>query len=285
MRMVSIMITIKSCKDVPKKVIFETFLNGFVDYPVKFPADEEFFFERFFGAEGNHLKSSFIAEEDGKGIGLILGGIRKYDGIKTLRCGTMCIIPEFRGSGIAKKLWTAHKEEGQRQGCKQLFLEVLHDNIRATNFYEKNGYEKRYILKYYMGKLNNSEVLNPKKNIVKITFEQIKNFRQSNFGGLHINWQNEIESIELNHTENFGLFEEDNLVGAFSVKNGNIFFFGVQQEYRGKGIGTDMLNHINETNHGEIRISFSNNASIEGFCKKRMLKLNDVFQYEMYQNL
>ena len=66
MRMVSIMITIKSCKDVPKKVIFETFLNGFVDYPVKFPADEEFFFERFLEQKEITLSHHLLQKKRGK---------------------------------------------------------------------------------------------------------------------------------------------------------------------------------------------------------------------------
>ena len=278
------MIIFKRCYEVSGSVVFETFLKGFIDYPVKFTLEEEQFLERFFGPEGNSLDHSFIAMNDEKGIGLIFGGIRSWDGIKTLRCGTMCIVPEFRGKGVAQDLWGLHKEEGIRQGCKQLFLEVLQKNSRAIHFYEKNGYEKRYELKYYNDVLQEGQKV-MKENIVPISFDELKAFRQNEFLGLHINWQNEMESIQFLNTENYGIWENGHLVAAVSIKNGNLFFIGVQEKYRNRGYGTKLLNYLRGTGTTGIRISFPDNASLEGFCKKNGMKLSDVRQYEMYQNI
>jgi ribosomal protein S18 acetylase RimI-like enzyme len=276
---------IKRCSDVSESLIFETFLNGFIDYPVKFPGDEAFFFERFFGAEGNQREGSFIALSKGKGFGLILGGIRLFDSVKTLRCGTMCVVPEFRGKKVAQLLWEAHRSEGIRQGCKQLFLEVLDENARAIRFYEKNGYEKRYILKYYQISQLKESCTDSDMVIEPIDFKRLAEFRRTEFRGLHINWQNEMDYIERAEPQIFGIYAAEHLIGACCIQKGNIFFLGVGDGFRGRGIGTEFVRHALALSPNGVRLSFSNNALLEGFCQKLGCSLNPVLQHEMYQVL
>lgn len=281
---------IKCCTDVSQSLIYKTFLDGFSDYPVK-PPEEADFFERFFGPEGNSEKYSYIAVDEGRGIGLILGGIRKFDGIKTLRCGTMCIVPEFRGSGVAEKLWKFHKTLGIKQHCKQLFLEVLGNNERAIKFYEKNGYEKRYLLKYYqyngIEKIQtiNGESIIDGYSVKSIDFETLKNFREVEFKGLHINWQNEMDYIKYIEAEVLGVYDVDKLIGAICSKKGKIFFIGIDEAYRGRRIGSKLVETVLNKNNNISEISFPNNASLEGFCKKNSFDLASIFQYEMYKVL
>lgn len=282
---------IKCCMEVSKSLVYNTFLEGFSDYPVK-PPEEAAFFERFFGPEGNRLEYSFIALKDGHGVGLILGGIRNFDGLKTLRCGTMCIIPKLRGSGVAEKLWESHRVLAREQGCKQLFLEVIGNNERAIKFYEKNGYEKRYLLKYYQ--YNGIEKVQIIKNesiidgysVKSIDFETLKNFREVEFKGLHINWQNEIDYIKYIEADILGVYDLDKLIGAICYKKGKIFFIGVDEAYRGRCVGSKLVETVlNKKNNNISEISFPNNASLEGFCKKNGLVLASIFQYEMYRVL
>ena len=49
-----------------------------------------------FGSEGNLLEHSFLALEEGKPVGVILGGIKDYESIKTMRCGTLAVHPNYR---------------------------------------------------------------------------------------------------------------------------------------------------------------------------------------------
>lgn len=281
---------IKCCTDVSQSLIYKTFLDGFSDYPVK-PPKEAAFFERFFGPEGNSEKYSYIAVDEGRGIGLILGGIRKFDGIKTLRCGTMCIVPEFRGSGVAEKLWESHIVLAREQGCKQLFLEVLGNNERAIKFYEKKGYEKRYLLKYYqyngIEKVQtiNGESIIDGYSVKFIDFEALKNFREAEFKGLHINWQNEMDYIKFIEAEILGVYDLDKLIGSICYRKGKIFFIGVDEAYRGKGLGSKLVQRVLDKSDDTYEISFPNNASLEGFCKKNGLLLASIFQYEMYKVL
>ncbi|MBZ9686920.1 GNAT family N-acetyltransferase [Clostridium estertheticum] len=186
------MITYKCCIDVDRRVIFQTFLDGFSDYIIKFETTESLFFERFFGAEGNNLEYSFIAMEEGRGIGIILGGIREFDGLRTMRCGTMCVSPLFRNKGIASQLLKLHKKKAIEENCKQLFLEVIASNNNAINFYESNGYFKVYDLIYYSTEKFDWLENVTTDSIEDISIEELRAFRNS-FSELHINWQNEID--------------------------------------------------------------------------------------------
>lgn len=65
--------------------IYEAFTDGFSDYIINVSLAKEEFVRRFFGPEGNTLENSIIAFDGHKPIGLNLGGIKIYEGIKTLR--------------------------------------------------------------------------------------------------------------------------------------------------------------------------------------------------------
>jgi predicted N-acetyltransferase YhbS len=116
------MIIYKRCSEVNIDDVFEAFSQGFSDYIIKLSMSRELFIKRFFGVEGNSLEYSFIAYDDDKPTGVVLGGIKNYEGIKTIRCGTLAVIPDYRGKGISQRLMELHKEEAVSQDCKQMFL-------------------------------------------------------------------------------------------------------------------------------------------------------------------
>ena len=60
------------------------------------------FYTTFLGPEGNLLEHSFLALEEGKPAGVILGGIKDYESIKTMRCGTLAVHPNYRGIGVSQ---------------------------------------------------------------------------------------------------------------------------------------------------------------------------------------
>lgn len=275
------MVEYKCCTEVDKKLIFQTFTDGFSDYIVKVDIPEDFFFSRFFGPEGNTLKYSFIAIKDGVGIGLVLGGIREFDNLKTMRCGTMCVISEYRGTGIAQELIRLHKKKAVEENCKQLFLEVVVGNDRAIKFYEKNNYIKIYNISYYLTEnLEWLENINT-DDIEEIDFNELKAFRES-FKGLHINWQNEMEFIKQVDLKHYGIKENERLIGAISMIQGTIKFIGVEKEYRNKGIAKSLIKAALSNEVGHVRFSFSNNSSLEGYCRKYNFIKENIEQYEMY---
>lgn len=280
------MVIYKRCSEVSFDDVFEAFSQGFADYIIKLSMEKDFFRGRFFGVEGNSLEHSFIAYDDEKPIGVVLGGIKEYEGIKTIRCGTLAVVSDYRGMGISQKLMELHKNEAIAEGCKQLFLEVIVGNDRAINFYNKLGYEKAYDLYYYTLKdtfsLTNECKLN--LEIKNIGIDELRSIRKE-CSGVHINWQNDMDYIEMSDGQiTLGAFIDNRLIGAISVnKNTRINFIYVNNSFRHKGIGTNLiLKAVKELNLSKITAGIPNNASIYGFLSHLGFERDKLSQYEMY---
>lgn len=283
------MICCKRCSQVGMDKVYEAFSVGYSDYIIKVKMERDEFEKRFFGPEGNSPDNSFVAFDGEAPVGLILGGIKEYEGIKTLRCGTFAVHPDYRGGETSKKLFELHRQEAINNGCRQLFLEVIAGNDRAVNFYKKVGYNKVYDISYFT--LNNTEKLNivcqPEMMIKKISKDVfLTSMKQSSYD--HINWQNDLEYIEkLENMSFYGAYMNDKLAGSACVSpNGKIFFLYVDKCLRLKGTGKALLcAACSEMAFQKLSISFPNNSSLEGFARHIGFEKDAVSQFEMYNQL
>ena len=132
----------KRCTEVDTDAIYEAFIAGFSDYIIKIDMSKDNFQKHFFGPRGNSHEYSVIAFDDRKPIGLILGGIKVYEGLKTLRCGALCVLPGYRELKSATKLFDLHREIAMENNCSQMLLGVIVGNERAINFYRKKVTKK-----------------------------------------------------------------------------------------------------------------------------------------------
>jgi ribosomal protein S18 acetylase RimI-like enzyme len=283
------MIRYMRCSEKDFQKVYEAFTIGFSDYIININMSKEAFLERFFGPEGNSLDTSFIALDGERPIGLVLGGIKNYDDIKTMRCGTMAIDPEYRGTVISRELMRLHREEAIKNECKQLFLEVIVGNNRAINFYKKLGYDKIYDLVYFS--INNLKIIehnfNKDIDIKEINFQVLRDFSGKS-SDVHINWQNDMDYIEkLKEQKNYGAYVNNKLTAAISVNmNSKINYLYVIKEHRGKHIATSLINHsVQELSLNKLTIGLPNNASLIGFLKNIGFSRDSICQYEMYINL
>lgn len=283
------MISYKSCQYISMQEIFQAFDRGFSDYIIDIKMDIKSFEERFFGPEGNSLEDSFISFDGKRPIGIILGGIRMFDGQKTMRCGTLCIDPEYRRKGMSLELFKLHTQRAVEENCGQLFLEVIKGNDRAVNFYKSRGYEVIYDLKYFS---KNIEIENLETNNLEfkdldfkdLDFEHLMKFRESLYD-IHINWQSEPEYFsKTSYGKIIGAFENNKLIGIIAQNlQGKVYFIWVFPKYRNKGIGRMLLYKIsNEQNINKIQISTPNNNYLEGFLKKMGFVKEKIEQFEMY---
>lgn len=274
------------CNAVEDHLIHGAFNNGFSDYLVNMTFTEEAFTNRFFGPEGNRREFSYIALDKGRPVGLILGGIKEYEGIKTLRCGTLCVDPEYRRAGVAQALFVLHQTIGIEQGCKQLFLEVITQNDKAIRFYLKQGYEKRYDLNIYSLEAGN-EVLFKNLHqypIRSIGIDHIKRIRRES--DVHLNWQNDIEFIEQSeHQYHYGLFAGQQVSGLLSInQSGRINFLWIDRDSRQKGMARSLVNYARqELQLQSMSTTFPNHAGLEWFYKKVGFKRASISQHEMYK--
>ncbi|MHB0883281.1 GNAT family N-acetyltransferase [Paenibacillus sp. SEL1] len=280
------MITYMRCNDVSMEHIFQAFSLGFSDYSIRLTTDQDDFAARFFGPEGNTRNHSFLAMDEDQPIGLILGGVRQFDGYKTMRCGTLCIAPAYRGQGISNKLLELHKQTAISAGCQQLWLEVIKDNHRAVKLYEKQGYQPRYTLKYYNGTLPSAPpaALSSSYIFKEVTFDDIAAFRKTLID-CHIHWQSDTPYYATSTQEAFlGIYEvNQTCLGMVSMSaKGKINFLWVDPKHRNQGLGCALLHRAAEIQKIEkVNICLSDNDSLEGFIQKIGLLKDPIEQYEM----
>lgn len=279
-----------NAQETDRENVYRAFIKGFSDYMIRFEMNMDDFFSRFFGPDGNQLELSFLAFDDEEPIGVVLGGVRVFDGIKTMRCGALSVAPEHRGKGISDELFRLHIESAKDKGCRQLFLEVIRGNDRAVAFYEKKGYEKIYDLHYYTlnksgyaGKMSSSE-----NTVVKeISFSDVLRIKER-FKDIHLNWQTDFEAMgKMSDIRYYGTYEGQTLKGALAFKDtGKIYLIWVEPEFRNRKLGSVLLHKaIEMTGSPEMHISFSNHAGLYGFVKSSGFIKDDLSQYEMYRLL
>lgn len=101
-----------------------------------------------------------VAEEKGKVIGIvtwIMHGLPKH---QLCELDRIAVLPEYRGKGVAKKLFNALIKDAksfykkQKSKLRKLYLLTHADNIGAHKFYEKLGFKHETTLKqhYYKDK-------------------------------------------------------------------------------------------------------------------------------------
>ena len=96
----------------------------------------------------------FLAIEDEKVIGLIMGAVRKYDeydylDYKCPKCGEvteLVVAKETRGKGVGRKLMQVVEEYFKSIGCEYISIEVFAYNKNAIKFYESEGYHTRGLM-------------------------------------------------------------------------------------------------------------------------------------------
>lgn len=270
-------------------LVHKAFTIGFSDYIIKLELPKEQFINLFFGPEGNDLEHTFVAIYENEPVGVVLGGIKNYENIKTMRCGTLAISPNFRGKGISQKLMELHKEEAEKYNCKQLFLEVIVGNDRAIHFYNKLGYEKIYDISYFSKKdLSNFDQFNPASDC-KVEMSEFQSFKKViNKWNYHINWQNDIDFLEKapNITYYVANLENEN-VGALAINSsGKISFLMVDPEFRNKKVASKLIQTaFRDLNLTAFSAGFPNNSNLEGYLKTLGFTKEKLSQYEMYRIL
>lgn len=96
----------------------------------------------------------YLAVENEKAIGLIMGYVRTYDEYDYLdyKCpksgeiSELIISKEARGKGIGKQLMKKMENYFRSIDCEYVFLDVFAYNKNAVEFYKKEGYHSRMLI-------------------------------------------------------------------------------------------------------------------------------------------
>lgn len=91
----------------------------------------------------------WLIGEEGKAFAYLLVFFRKNSYL--LRIYGLAVAAECRGQGLAQRLMITLEDWAKNQGYRALVLEVRSDNLQAIEFYKKQGFVKKKLLKNYYG--------------------------------------------------------------------------------------------------------------------------------------
>lgn len=83
--------------------------------------------------------------------GAVIGYVGASFVLDEAEIGNICVLPEYRGQGVGKALFTALLDALKEHGIKEVFLEVESDNESAVALYEKAGFVKYNQRRDYYG--------------------------------------------------------------------------------------------------------------------------------------
>ncbi len=232
---------------------------------------------------------SVAAVEGEEIVGLILNAVREYKGVKTgYDCGTG-VVPEYRGKGIAKEMFTKVKEILVSIDCHKYVLEVIQTNEKAFNLYKNQGFEivrefdclggKR---EDFIAKLPEVDLEDPHYSVFpssKYSWENVWNLQT-----YPPSWQNSNESMKFSSRHKvLELKSDNNLLGymVFNPNSGEITQIGANDMKR---TGKELVSYLMSQNSNIKQVYLINIDTKNSELITMLTDLNFVSftkQYEM----
>ena len=285
------MIKINSLENITFTEIHNAFSKAFFDYNIPPPSTNAL--KTMLERRGFAPELSFGAFDNNEMVSFTFNGIGNFNSIKTAYDTGTGTIPEYRGKGLAKKIFIESLLYLRTAGIKQYLLEVLQDNSKAIPLYTSQGFEvsrefnfftcDTIELKLNTKKLNNSfEILE---------MNELKTDKMSSFWDFEPSWQNSFDSIMRKHKDFtiLGAYQNKDLIayGVIDPGSGDITQIAVNKSYRRQGIGSSILKALIEHNKFDsIKIINTEKDchSINIFLKNNGLEISGS-QFEMIKSL
>lgn len=242
---------IKSLGQINFETIFTAFSKAFGDYDIQL---NEIELKTMCKRRGFNPDLSFAAFVDGDIVSFTLNGIGSFNGLKMAYDTGTGTLKEYRGQGLATRIFEYSIPYLKNAGLDHYLLEVLQHNEKAVSVYQKIGFQITRELNYFSWK--NEELMNVLRNTDSIysveRFDIEKYGCISDFWDYYPSWQNSIESIRRSSGDfvNLGVFEENQLIGycVFEPNSGDITQLAVDKAHRRKGVGSLLLQEMKKLN-------------------------------------
>jgi ribosomal protein S18 acetylase RimI-like enzyme len=281
---------IKSLSDISFDSMFIAFSEAFKDYEMQLNKEalQTMLFRRGFVPE-----LSFGAFEGNKIIAFTFNGIGFFNGIKTAYDTGTGTVKEYRGQGLATKIFEHSIPFLKEAKIDQYLLEVLQHNTAAVSVYKNLGFKVSREFNYFVTKADkikiNSRIYNPSWKLKEIEFSDAEAL--PDFCDFIPSWQNSFDAIA-RKAEDFkmiGVFEAKGLIGYCILEpgSGDISQIAVDKHHRRKGMGSFMLKKILQNNlNSSVKVINTeiNCESINGFLQSVGMELRGK-QFEMIKRL
>jgi ribosomal protein S18 acetylase RimI-like enzyme len=250
--------TIKSLDTLSFESLFIAFNNAFNDYEIQVNNEE---LRLMLSRRGFVPSLSFGLFEDDKLIAFTLNGIGEFNGEKTAYDTGTGTIKEYRGRGLASKIFTDSLPFLKKAGVSQYLLEVLQHNTSAVSVYQKLGFAVSREFNYFT-QLVYSVNIPPKTlpsvyRISEASLEQKNEF--TNFCDFTPSWQNGLEAILRREKDFkiFGAYKGQEIVGycIFEPTSGDVTQIAVDRKHRRQGLASALLYEALKYNkHNAVKV-------------------------------
>ncbi|OUL63231.1 GNAT family N-acetyltransferase [Flavobacterium sp. AJR] len=278
---------VKSLENIDIKDLLAVINLSFSDYIVPFSLNLEQLKTKI-SAENIKLDLSIGVYAEDKLVGFMLHALNTTNEEFVAYNAATGVVPDYRGKGLVGKMYDILVPKLENLGVKQMVLEVIEGNHPAIRVYEKMGYTIHRKLDCFKGKVPALDI-NPKVDIKNLKETQWELFKS--FWDIEPSWQNDIMAVSnsIEFSQILGAYINDALVGyaIYNPTSKKINQVAVAPNYRRKGIGTSLFNHINNAlDQNELLVYNVQNSSAEakGFIKNLNIPYT-ISQFEMKRNL
>lgn len=281
---------IKALGDTGFDTIYDAFSQAFADYELRLNREQ---LHAMLIRRGFDSNLSFAAFDGNSIVAFTFNGTGNFNGIPTVYDTGTGTLKEYRGKGLATRIFEYSIPFLKEKGIKQYLLEVLQHNTKAVSVYKNLGFETTREFNYFMQK--NEEVRNEIRktdfalNIGTVEIEKLNSV--SGFRDFYPSWQNDFESIKRAGKEMIclGAFAEKRLAGygIFESTSGDITQIAVNKQLRRKGIASLLLREMLRLNkHDSVKIVNTDVAcnSIIAFLKAKNIHIKGK-QFEMIRTI
>lgn len=279
---------IKSLNHTGFDELFRAFEQAFADYELQLSKSE---LQTMLRRRGFDPKLSFAAFDGDKIVSFTCNGIGDFYGIPTAYDTGTGTLKDYRGKGLATRVFEYSIPCLKEAGIKEYLLEVLQHNPGAISVYRKLGFEVTREFYYFRPEKVENEI---KAIDVPYTLQFIdinKYDSIPDFWDFRPSWQNSIESVGRTFGDFIGLgvFAGGRLVGygVFEPVSGDVTQIAVEKSYRRKGIGSLLFQKMLEFNkHRSVKIVNTDIGcdSITAFLRAKNIEPTGK-QFEMIKKL
>jgi ribosomal protein S18 acetylase RimI-like enzyme len=237
-------IEFKSLEKTSFDALYEAFSKAFWDYEIRINREQlaVLLLRRGFVPE-----LSFAAFDGNEIVSFTFNGIGEYGGTSMAYDTGTGTLPEYRGQGLAARVFDYSIPFLKDHGIRNYLLEVLQHNDKAVSVYRKLGFRVTREFNYFNQNKNAIQNLPDPGRQVEIRPISLRECeRVSHFCDFNPSWQNSFSSIcrKRDDFHAFGAFAGDQLTGYCIVEpnSGDITQLAVDRDFRRQGYASALFN-------------------------------------------
>ncbi|WP_242132623.1 GNAT family N-acetyltransferase [Aestuariivivens marinum] len=235
---------IRSLEGIDNKDILKVFNESFSDYFVPLKLTSKQLTSKMI-ADKTDLQLSVGVFENQKLIAFILHGFDTINNQKVVYNGGTGVIPEKRGSGLTKRMYSFNLPILKKKGIDKIILEVIAKNTQAIKSYEKSGFKTVRELVCYKGEFI------PNKTNEEVVIKELQTYPwkiMESFWDINPTWQNSKKVMTKLRTENtaLGAYLKNQFVGyiIYNPETKRVQQIATHKDFRKKGIASSLINEL-----------------------------------------